>query len=90
MIKKQNPLIYVNVESDVGLEIQYLAGGKGFTWKNGNKIYNPYFPIYALVFDLDEKNMFYYPTGEALLQLPEGKRTLKEIRQILKHIGEEK
>ena len=83
MIKKSNPLIYVNVESGRGLELQYLASSKGFTWQNGNKIYNPYFPVYALVFDLEEKDMFYYPCNEALSQLPEGKKTLQEIKKIL-------
>ena len=86
MIKKNNPLLYVNVESEKGFDLQLLAGSKGFTWNNGNKTYNPYFPTYALVFDFDDKRMFYYPTGEALLQLPDGKRTLKEIREILNNI----
>ena len=88
MIKKQNPLLYVNVESSIGITLQYLAADKGFTWQNGKKIYNPYFPTYALTFDLDNKLMYYYPTGEALEQLPNGKRTLKEIRQILNNIEE--
>lgn len=90
MIKKNNPLLYVNVESEKGLELQSFAASKGFTWQNGNKIYNPYFPIYALVFDLEERNMFYYPCNEALVQLPEGKRTLKEIKKILNNIGEKR
>ena len=83
MIKKNNPLLYVNVESDMGITLQYLAAGKGFTWQNGKKIYNPYFPTYALTFDLDNKLMYYYPTKEALEQMPDGKKTLKEIRGIL-------
>ena len=83
MIKNNNPLLYVNIESEKGLELQLEASAKGFTWKNGNKTYNPYFPTYALVFDFEGKTMFYYPTKEALVQLPDGKRTLKEIKKIL-------
>lgn len=89
MIIKNNPLLYVNVESEVGITLQYLAAGKGFTWQNGKKIYNPYFPTYALTFDLDNKMMYYYPTREALVQMPEGKRTLQEIKKILNNIGEQ-
>jgi len=88
MIKKNNPLLYVNVQSEIGFDLQLLAGSKGFVWHNGNKTYNPYFPTYALVFDFDDMVMFYYPIKEAIVQLPNGKRTLKEIKIILKDIKE--
>lgn len=86
MIKKQNPLLYVNITSSKGLELQLEASEKGFIWKNGNKTYNPYFPTYALVFDFGDKMMFYYTLDEAIRQLPEGRRNLKEIKKILKEI----
>ncbi len=88
MIKKRNPLLYVNVKSKTGLALQLEASEKGFTWLNGNKTYNPYFQAYALVFDFDFKEMFYYPIKEALKQLPDGKRTLKEIKTILNKMEE--
>ena len=90
MIKQSNPLLYVNVESEVGFQLQLKASEKGFTWSNGNKIYNPYFPSYALVFDLFYKEMFYYPIKEALIQLPNGKRNLKEIKIILNKMEDRK
>ena len=90
MIIKNNPLLYVNLESEKAFDLQLVAGAKGFTWANGNKTYNPYFPTYALVFNFTEKRMFYYPTGEALFQLPDGKRTLKEMRILLSQMEDQK
>ncbi len=86
MIKQNNPLLYIRVDSELGLKFQFLASVKGFTWANGNKVYNPYFPAYALAFDFEDKVMYYYTLSEALEQLPGGRRTLREMKGILNKI----